>query len=126
MPAAAAAAASPAASGDVKKASNDDPLKHRFGSKPSADGLVMEAKVKRVPGSDTLFRIHAWVGDASGAPLSRDVKVRFYFHPTFRRSERDATVGQDGTVSLDLVTDVPGAPAEFAQGSVRFSVPRLA
>src|SRR6516165_2054781 len=100
--------------------------------------LVMKPKATRVPGSDTLFRIHAWVVDASGARISRDVKVRFYLHPTFQRSERDATVGQDGTVSLDLVawgaftmgaevtrghevtrleldlaTDVPGAPGEF-------------
>ena len=147
--AAAAAAASPApasgaksfstmAADDVKKPANDDPLKHQFGSKPSADGLVMKARVTRVPGSDTLFRIHAWVADASGAPLSRDVTVKIYLHPTFPRSERDATVGGDGTASLDLVawgaftmgakvwrgdrvtlleldlaTDVPGAPAEF-------------
>jgi hypothetical protein len=93
----------PAAEEDVRPVDPIDPNRGQFGSSPVSDGLRLSANVTPFPGSDQLFRIHAWVAAESGPKLETGTKVRFYPHPTFRRRVLDALAGNDGTAAIDLV-----------------------
>lgn len=89
--------------GGAAEQDDSDPNKGQFGGKAVAGGWRLSADVKRFPGSERLFMIHAVVaGSDALKPLVEGTEVVFYLHPTFSpRLARRAVKG--GVAVMDCV-----------------------
>lgn len=114
----------------------DDPWKRAFNGSPRQRNRILEAEVRSVAGSSTLFDIRLSV--RSEFPETDPLRgtVQFFLHPTFARDKPVVTVNQHGVAELNLraygaftvgaladdgrttleldLAELPGIPAVFA------------